>query len=76
MRIEKKYEFLKKIKEKLEAKDPSITPIIKGQAIIVATQVKIRDIFIKQYSKDEKYDFPEDMKKAYKKKDFNKSIEG
>ena len=61
--------------EKLEAKDPSITPIIKGQAIIVATQVKIRDIFIKQYSKDEKYDFPEDMKKAYKKKDFNKSIE-
>lgn len=61
--------------ENLTPRDPSITPIIKGQAIVVATQVKIRDIFVKNYSTEEDYQFPEDMIIAHKKKDFDKSIE-
>lgn len=61
--------------EKLKPRDPSITPVIKGQAIVVATQMKIRDIFVREYSTEEKYNFPEDMINAYKKKDFDKSIE-
>ena len=61
--------------ERLKPRDPSITPVIKGQAIVVATQMKIRDIFVREYATEEEYNFPEDMITAYKKKDFDKSIE-
>lgn len=61
--------------ENLTPRDPSITPIIKGQAILVATQVKIRDIFVKNYSTEEDFAFPKDMISAHKHKNFDKSIE-
>lgn len=60
--------------ESLTPRDPSITPLIKGQAIVVATQVKIRDIFVKNYSTEEEYT-TEDMITSHKNKDFDKCIE-